>query len=108
MFNSLIHRFNNVINCSGEDTERLHKGKCEKCKSVNEYATVIEIINKNYQKGFDEGLTKRFKNTYQFCDGDINKFCVICKKIFIHMSTWIAGKDLMKHHNQKRKNFTVA
>ena len=25
----------------------------------------------------------------------------------IHMSTWMAGKNSMKHHCQRKKNFTV-
>ena len=32
---------------------------------------------KKYEKKFDEKLSKRFKNTYQFSDGDIHKFCLI-------------------------------
>ena len=32
---------------------------------------------------------------------------VCCQKVYIHMSTWIAGKDSMKRHCQTRKKFTV-
>ena len=33
--------------------------------------------NKTYEKKFDEDLPKRLKNTCQFCDRDIDKFCLM-------------------------------
>ena len=36
--------------------------------------------NKTYDKMFDLGWSKRFKNTYRFSDEDINKFCFILWK----------------------------
>ena len=36
--------------------------------------------NKNPEKELDEGLAKRFENTYRFCDGVINKFCLILRR----------------------------
>lgn len=95
--------------------KRLHKGnflhKYEKCKSGNEYATVKDSTftfkcldyNKNYQKGFHEGKTKKFKNTFQFCDWDINKICVICEKGFIHVLTWISGKKILSIITSKER-----
>ena len=35
--------------------------RCFKCK-------------KNYNKDFNKHLIKRFENTYEFCDRDVNKF----------------------------------
>ena len=29
------------------------------------------------------------------------------EKVFIHMNTWIAGKDLMKYHYLKKEIFKV-
>ena len=40
-------------------------------------------------------------------NGDINKFFLLFKKVFIHMNTWIVEKDLMKPHLQVKKPFTV-
>ena len=38
-----------------------------------------------------------------FRDADINKFILFPRKdIFIHMSTWMAGKDFMKHYYLKK------
>ena len=34
----------------------------------------------NYEKQFEEDLAKRFENTCGFCDGDINKFCLMLWK----------------------------
>ena len=35
---------------------------------------------KNYEKDFDKELIKRFKNIYEFCNGDINKFILLLRK----------------------------
>ena len=53
------------------------------------------------------GLTEKFPNVYQFCDAIlINLFCYY-EKVFILMSIWIAGKDLIKRHYQIKNVFTV-
>ena len=66
--------------------------KCLGCKTI-------------YKKDFNEKLIKRFANMYGFCNGDINKFIVLLRKIFILMNTLIVGKDLMKHHCLIKKAF---
>ena len=46
---------------------------------------------KNYKKDFDKDLIKRFANTYEFCDGDINKFIFFIKKrvdTYEYMESW--------------------
>ena len=53
------------------------------------------------------GLIKKFSNIYQFCNGDINKFVLLLKKVFILNNTWIAGKDLIKQKFLLKKIFTV-
>ena len=35
---------------------------------------------KNYKKDFNKELIKRFSNTYNFCNGDINKFILLLRK----------------------------
>ena len=35
---------------------------------------------KNYKKDFNKDLIKRFENTYEFCDKDINKFILLLRK----------------------------
>ena len=35
---------------------------------------------KNYQKDFNKDLIKRFANTYEFCNKDINKFILQLRK----------------------------
>ena len=64
--------------------------------------------NKNYAKKFDKDLIKRFANTYEFCDEDISKFCLMLKKEYINIHILIHGKDLMKHCYQTKNNFTIA
>ena len=36
--------------------------------------------SKTYVKKIDENLSKRFKITYHFFDGDINKFCLVFRR----------------------------
>ena len=48
-----------------------------------------------------------FPNVYQFCNGDINKFALLLRKGVIHANTWIAAKDLMRHHCLIKKLFTA-
>ena len=36
--------------------------------------------NETYDKKFEEDISQRFENTYQFGDEDINKFCLILRK----------------------------
>ena len=33
--------------------------------------------------------------------------CCYEEKEFMHTNTWIAGKDLMKHHCLRKNNFTI-
>ena len=46
---------------------------------------------KNYKKHFNKYLIKRLVNTYEVCDGDINKFCFMLKKgvyLYKYMDSW--------------------
>ena len=37
-------------------------------------------MQKNYKKNFNKDLIKRFTNTYEFCNGDINKCLLLLRK----------------------------
>ena len=52
--------------------------RCFKCK-------------KNYNKDFNKDLIKRFENTYEFCDREINKFILLLRKgvyRYEYMDSW--------------------
>ena len=67
----------------------LHNLKWKDCKSSLEYMTAKDGLltfksvdsNKTYKEKFTEDLSKRFKNTYQLCDRDVKKFCVMSQKV---------------------------
>ena len=85
-------------NCKSECKFKGLKNKtfsysCNECKTKQ-----LKTIN---------GLIKKFLNTHKFCNNDINKFILLLKKEFILMNTWVAGKDVMKHHSLKKKHFMV-
>ena len=67
----------------GLKNDKLHC-KCNDCKKI--WLTPISA------------LIKKFPNTCEFCNGNINKFILLLKKVFILVNTWIVGEDLMKHH----------
>ena len=69
------------------------------CKSCPEYIPTKDKLlifkclkcNKNHNKDFNKDLIKRFAKTYEFCDGDINKFILFLKKgiyPYEYMDSW--------------------
>lgn len=74
-------------------TEGLQKGQCKGYKSSLEYMTPKEVLLTftclECNKNFDEYLSKIFKNTYQFCNGDINISCIMLwKSLYEYMGGW--------------------
>ena len=68
-------------------TDNIHNDKCIKCKSnlcfvraINE--TLFKCIDceKEYEKEFNDELLKRFPNTYDFCNNDLDKFLILLRK----------------------------
>ena len=71
-------------------SEGIHdNGKCTKCNSSLEYISTSKKgrllfkcfdCKKRYARKFDKKLTKTFKKTYNFCNGDIDKFILLLRK----------------------------
>ena len=77
----------------------LDSNKCINCKSSLHYLKVEnnQLIfkyldcDKNRNKDFNKELTNRFSNTYEFCNGDINKFVLLLRKgiyPYEYMNSW--------------------
>ena len=49
--------------------------------------------------------TEKLPNTYQFCNGDLNKFILLIRKCVYLLSIWTVGKDLMKLPYHLKKFF---
>ena len=66
----------------------LHNDRCIDCKSCLDCMTTKDEklifrrfrCKKNYEKDFNKYLIQRFANTYEFCNGDLNKFVLLLRK----------------------------
>ena len=70
-------------------SEGIHNNKCFDCKSNLDYVRftinkklLLKGFNCNiyYKNNFNNDLIKKFKNTYSFCDNDLNKFVLLLRK----------------------------
>ena len=86
---------NLVINLS----EGLHNDRCIDCKSCLDYMTTKDEqlifrcfrCKKNYEKNFNKELIQRFANTYEFFNGDLNKFILLLRNgiyPYEYMGSW--------------------
>ena len=80
-------------------SEGLHNNRCVDCKSYLDYMITKDeklifrcfTCKKNYEKDFNKELIKRFANTYNFCDNDLNKFILLLTKgvyPYEYMGNW--------------------
>ena len=69
-------------------SEDIHNNKCVNCNSCLDYIKIknekllLKCFNCNtyYKKKFNKDLIKKFKNTYSFCNNDLNKFILLLRK----------------------------
>ena len=77
-----------LSNLADNLTERIHKIKCKDCDSFLKYESVNENLikfkclscNKDYSNKLHKKLKKRFKNTFNFFNNNINKFILSLRK----------------------------
>ena len=86
-------------------SEGIHNNKCFDCKSNLDYVRItknkkllLKCFNCNiyYKKKFNNDLIKKFKNTYKFCDNDLNKFVLLLRKgvyPYEYMDSWERFSD---------------
>ena len=84
----MSHSLSNLVD---NLSKRVHSDKCRGCRSCVDYISVKDgqlifkcpKCNKNHNKDFNKGLINRFASTYEFCDGNINKFVVKNRSLLI-------------------------
>ena len=81
-------------------SEGIHNNKCFDCKSNLDYVRITKNIklllkcfncNIYYKKKINNDLIKKLKNTYSFCNSDLNKFILLLRKGFYryeYMDSW--------------------
>ena len=102
---------NSLSNVVDNIPEELHKRKCKDCKeyvNVKDGSLVFNCsdCNKNYKKVYED-LAKTLENTYRFCDGDVNQFCLMLQNgsyLYGYMDDWVKFNETSW---KVRKSFTL-
>ena len=83
--------------------------------SFNDGSLVFKCVKcrKNYETKFDADLAKmtHFENTYDYCDRDLNSFCLLLQKgvyLYEYMDSWQKFNETSFPNKEFHSNLTEA
>ena len=87
-------------------SEGIHNNKCSNFKSNLDYIRItknkkllLKCFNCNtyHKKKFNKDLIKKFENTYNFCNNDLNRFALLLRKgvyPYEYMDSWAKFSEI--------------
>ena len=94
-------------------SERLHNKKCLNCESCLDYIKtkneklILKCFNckQNSEKYFNKELIKRFVNTYEFCNKNLNKLILLLRKGVCHYEYMVNWERFDETSLPKKESF---
>ena len=79
---SLLSKLVDNLSDGIHNNKRLDWKYCLDYIKIKNEKLLLKFFNCNnyYRKNFNQDLIKKFKNTYSFCDNDLNKFVLLLRK----------------------------
>ena len=107
MINSLSQSINKISEIDNDISQIDNRFKDNMRPMISSLSQSIDKVSEiNNEISYDE-LIKKFPNTYQLCNKDLNKFELLLRKVFIPMNIWTDEKYLKKNHYLIKNLFIV-
>ena len=107
MIDSLSQSVNKISKIDNDISQIDNKFTGNMRPMISSLSQSIEKISELNNKISQDELIKKFLNTYQLCNKDLNKFELLLRKGVYPYEYMVAGKDLKKNHCLIKNLFIV-